>query len=93
MITAEDIKIMAERGESFNVDFKVAVPQKVRDITEEVCSFANGNNVPSDTKSTFRPKSSSKSLHIPKNLSPMGLLLSNSTMMSTSLSLVCSPLE
>ena len=23
------------------MDFKVAVPQKVRDITEEVCSFAN----------------------------------------------------
>ena len=41
MITAEDIKIMAERGESFNVDFKVAVPQKVRDITAEACSFAN----------------------------------------------------
>ena len=41
MITAEDIKRMAERGESYNVDFKVAVPQKVRDITEEVCSFAN----------------------------------------------------
>ena len=41
MITAEDIKIMAERGESYNVDFKVTVPQKVRDITEEVCSFAN----------------------------------------------------
>jgi ATP-dependent DNA helicase RecG len=41
MITSEDIKRMAERGESYNVDFKVAVPQKVRDITEEVCSFAN----------------------------------------------------
>ena len=41
MITAEAIKIMAERGVSFIVDFKVAVPQKVRDITEEVCSFAN----------------------------------------------------
>lgn len=41
MITAEDIKRMAERGESYNVDFKVTVPQKVRDITEEVCSFAN----------------------------------------------------
>ena len=41
MITAEDIKKMAERGESYNVDFKVVVPQKVRDITEEVCSFAN----------------------------------------------------
>ena len=41
MITAEDIKRMAERGETYNVDFKVLVPQKVRDITEEVCSFAN----------------------------------------------------
>lgn len=41
MITAEDIKRMIARGESYNVDFKVAVPQKVRDITEEVCSFAN----------------------------------------------------
>jgi ATP-dependent DNA helicase RecG len=41
MITAEDIKRMAEQGESYYVDFKVAVPPKVRDITEEVCSFAN----------------------------------------------------
>ena len=41
MITAEDIKRMAKRGETYTVDFKVAVPQKVRDITEEVCSFAN----------------------------------------------------
>ena len=41
MITAEDIKRLASRGESCNVDFKVAVPQKVRDITEEVCGFAN----------------------------------------------------
>ena len=41
MITAEDIKMMVQRGESYNVDFKVTVPQKVRDITQEVCSFAN----------------------------------------------------
>lgn len=41
MITSEDIKRMSEQGETFNVDFKVSVPQKVRDITEEVCSFAN----------------------------------------------------
>jgi ATP-dependent DNA helicase RecG len=41
MITAEDIKRMAAQGESYYVDFKVAVPPKVRDITEEVCSFAN----------------------------------------------------
>lgn len=41
MITGEDIKRMSERGEGYNVDFKVAVPPKVREITEEVCSFAN----------------------------------------------------
>ena len=41
MISAEEIKNLAERGESYNVDFKVTVPQKVREITEEVCSFAN----------------------------------------------------
>ena len=41
MITADEIKLMSARGESYNVDFKVSVPQKVRDITEEVCSFAN----------------------------------------------------
>ncbi len=33
--------MMVQRGESYNVDFKVTVPQKVRDITQEVCSFAN----------------------------------------------------
>ena len=43
MITAEEIKRFAERGESYKVDFKVTVPQKVRDITEEVCSFANAS--------------------------------------------------
>lgn len=41
MITSEEILRMAEKGESYSVDFKVSVPQKVRDITQEVCSFAN----------------------------------------------------
>ncbi len=41
MITAEEIKAMAARGESYNVDFKLAVPPKVREITEEACGFAN----------------------------------------------------
>ena len=41
LITYDIIKLMAQRGESYNVDFKVSVPQKVRDITQEVCSFAN----------------------------------------------------
>jgi len=41
MLTANDIKELAQSGEGFNVDFKRNVPSKVRDIAEEVCSFAN----------------------------------------------------
>lgn len=41
MLTANDIKELAHNGEGFNVDFKRNVPSKVRDIAEEVCSFAN----------------------------------------------------
>lgn len=41
MLTANDIKKLVQSGEGFNVDFKRNVPSKVRDIAEEVCSFAN----------------------------------------------------
>lgn len=41
MLTTNDIKELAHSGEGFNVDFKRSVPSKVRDIAEEVCSFAN----------------------------------------------------
>ncbi len=41
MLTANDIKEFVHSGEGFNVDFKRSVPSKVRDIAEEVCSFAN----------------------------------------------------
>ena len=41
MLTTNDIKELAHSGEGFNVDFKRSVPSKVRDIVEEVCSFAN----------------------------------------------------
>jgi len=41
MLTSEDVKIIASKGEGFNMEFKVRVPQKVRDLAEEVCAFAN----------------------------------------------------
>lgn len=41
MLTEIDIRELAQGGEGFNVDFKRSVPSKVRDIAEEVCSFAN----------------------------------------------------
>lgn len=41
MLTANDIKKIVREGEGVSVDFKRSVPSKVRDIAEEICSFAN----------------------------------------------------
>lgn len=41
MISANDIKNLVSGGEGFNVEFKHSVPSKVREISEEVCAFAN----------------------------------------------------
>ena len=41
MITAEDIQLIVASGEGYNAEFKVAVPAKVKEITEEICAFAN----------------------------------------------------
>lgn len=41
MLTEKDIIDLIASGEGYNVDFKRSVPAKVRDLTEEVCGFAN----------------------------------------------------
>jgi ATP-dependent DNA helicase RecG len=41
MLTPETIKIIIANGEGYNAEFKVRVPPKVRELTEEVCAFAN----------------------------------------------------
>lgn len=41
MLNAEGIKNLVIGGEGYNVDFKRSVPSKVRELTEEVCSFLN----------------------------------------------------
>jgi len=41
MITPEDIKLLVASGEGFNVEFKVSIPSKVKEISEKVCAFAN----------------------------------------------------
>ncbi len=40
-MTAEQIKSLIALGEGYQAEFKVSVPSKVRDLTEEVCAFAN----------------------------------------------------
>jgi ATP-dependent DNA helicase RecG len=41
MLTAEEIKSLAHSGEGYNVDFNVKVPSKMKEVTSEVCAFAN----------------------------------------------------
>ncbi|WP_373548270.1 helix-turn-helix domain-containing protein [Haliscomenobacter sp.] len=41
MLSAEDIQLIVTSSEGYNAEFKVAVPSKVRELTEEVCAFAN----------------------------------------------------
>ena len=43
MITAQQIKDLVKEGEGYNVDFKVCVPKKVRELAEEVTGFANAS--------------------------------------------------
>ncbi|MCD4664559.1 MAG: putative DNA binding domain-containing protein, partial [Bacteroidales bacterium] len=41
MLTDLDIKSIVGSGEGYNAEFKVRVPAKVKELTEEVCAFAN----------------------------------------------------
>lgn len=41
MLTSDDIKLLLASGEGYNAEFKLSVPTKVKEITEEVCAFAN----------------------------------------------------
>ena len=43
MLDTENIQSLIDSGEGYNVEFKVRVPSKVRELTEEVCAFANAN--------------------------------------------------
>ncbi|MFV8356841.1 RNA-binding domain-containing protein [Flavobacterium sp. XS1P32] len=43
MLTATDIQSIVSSGEGYNAEFKVSLPSKVKDITEEVCAFANAS--------------------------------------------------
>jgi ATP-dependent DNA helicase RecG len=41
MITADEIKMLVASGEGYNAEFKALVPAKVKELSEEVCAFAN----------------------------------------------------
>ena len=41
MLNEKNIKSLIASGEGYNVEFKVTIPSKIKEITEEVCAFAN----------------------------------------------------
>ena len=43
MLNTETIQSLIDSGESYNVEFKVRAPSKVRELTEEICAFANAD--------------------------------------------------
>ncbi len=43
MLSPTEIKLIIASGEGYNAEFKVSVPSKIKEITEEVCAFANAS--------------------------------------------------
>ncbi len=41
MLHEKNIKSLIVSGEGYNVEFKVSIPSKIKDVTEEICAFAN----------------------------------------------------
>lgn len=41
MLSINEIKSLINSGEGFNLEFKVRIPNKIKEITEEICAFAN----------------------------------------------------
>ena len=40
-MTIEELAIILQQGEGYNVEFKQAMPSKLRELAEEMCAFAN----------------------------------------------------
>ena len=60
MITADRIQYLIRQGKGYKVDFKSAVPAKVRELSEEVCSFANAGGGLPQVAENFGHKSLSR---------------------------------
>lgn len=41
MLTPDEIESIVKQGEGYNAEFKVRIPTKIKEVTEEVCAFAN----------------------------------------------------
>ncbi len=41
MLNEDSIKSLIASGEGYNTEFKVSIPNKLKEVTEEICAFAN----------------------------------------------------
>jgi len=44
-LTAIEIESIVNSGEGYNAEFKIRVPSKVKELSEEICAFANSAGV------------------------------------------------
>lgn len=40
-MTIEELNLILQQGEGYNIEFKQALPSKLRELAEEICAFAN----------------------------------------------------
>ncbi len=40
-MTEQDLQLLIQQGEGYNVEFKQSIPSKASDLAEEICAFAN----------------------------------------------------
>lgn len=40
-LTPDDVKSIVQAGEGYNAEFKIRIPTKLKEISEEICAFAN----------------------------------------------------
>lgn len=45
MLKTTEIKSLIGSGEGYNVEFKISFPSKIKDVTGEICAFANASGV------------------------------------------------
>ncbi len=41
MIKKETLQSLINSGQGYKLEFKVRIPSKVRELTEQICAFAN----------------------------------------------------
>ena len=50
MMNAIELQSIISSGEGYNAEFKVSFPSKIKEVTEEICAFANAAGYANQTQ-------------------------------------------